>query len=232
MRTRRDWLLFAVAAACGASSRAAALSSEARDLRGFDAIEWDGVGELFIEQGAREGLVLEAETAVLAKLEASVQQRRLSLRLAPGRIVTQQPIRWRVSLQRLSLLESRGSGMVRAGALSTEALVVRSSGGDDIRLAALRARSLDARLDGSGNLSIDGGRVERQRVIIGGAGNYSAPSLASREAEVAIDGGGEMRLAVSDRLVARIAGAGDVMYLGDPRVEQSVTGAGEVRRLR
>ena len=49
---------------------------------------------------------------------------------------------------------------------------------------------------------------------------------------MAIDGSGELRLAVSERLGATIAGSGDVLYVGRPRVTQTVTGAGDVRRLQ
>jgi hypothetical protein len=54
--------------------------------------------------------------------------------------------------------------------------------------------------------------------------------MTSREADVAIDGSGELRLAVAQRLRASIAGSGAVLYRGRPQVSQAVSGAGSVSR--
>jgi hypothetical protein len=114
--------------------------------------------------------------------------------------------------------------------LATPALALTLGGSHELQLQSLQARRLDARLDGAGSLHIGGGQVERQRVVIGGACLYDAPGLQSEHAELAIDGGGDMRVAVARRLVARIGGSGRVFYRGQPQVERSITGAGEVRR--
>ena len=234
--SRRSWLADAMAALAGlvASSRgfAAQTTLESRAVSGFHSVLWDAAGELAIEQTNREHLSIEAEPAVLAKIVTEVRQGRLSISFAPGRIETRQPIRFRLEVKTLAALESRGSGTLRIGPLSTASLSLRLGGSDELRLARLLAQSLDARLDGSGDVTIEGGQVDRQRVVIAGAANYNATRLASRLADVAIEGSGELRLAVSERLGATIAGSGDVLYVGRPRVTQTVTGAGDVRRLR
>jgi hypothetical protein len=233
--TRRAWLADTVAAlaavgACG-TGFGAKTALERRAVSGFQSVRWDAVGEFVIEQTNHELLTIEAEPAVLARIVTQVRQGQLAIGFVPGRIETREPIRFRLEVKALSALELHGSGSVHIGPLTTAALLLRSTGSDELRLTRLTAQSLDARLEGSGDMAIEGGQVHDQRVVLSGAANYAASRLASREADVAIDGSGDVRLAVTERLGARITGSGDVLYLGHPRVSLTVTGAGEVRRL-
>jgi hypothetical protein len=208
--------------------RAAALAREERTLAAFDSVLWEAAGELIVTQGDREHLTLEAEPAVLAKIVAEVKGRSLYLGYT-GSVQTRQPVRFRLELKTLTALTTRGSGTLRIGALVTPALSLRLGGSEELRLASLQARTLDVNIDGSGDLTIAGGAVDRQQVMLAGSGRYNALALASRQADVAIDGSGELRVAVSELLGARIAGSGEVLYRGKPRVMRSVTGSGEIR---
>jgi hypothetical protein len=229
------WLLTCAAlfAGCvarhGASAQASAPARATRDVSGFDMVSWEASGELFISQGAHEGLAIEAEQSVIDRVVAQVANRRLRIGFR-GSVQSQQPIRFWLDVRGLVELASRSSGVVNVGPLDTSALVVRSAGSELIEFARLQARTLDVRLDGAGEVRVQAGAVERQKVVIAGAATYRASALDSRQADVAIDGSGEIRLAVADRLAARIAGSGDVVYRGDPQVSRSVTGAGDVRR--
>ncbi len=234
MISRRELLmgtaLATLAAAPWSRAVAAATATESRAVSGFDEVSWEAAGELLIEQTRREHLSIEAEPAVLSKVVAEVRQRRLHIGFAPGRIETQQPIRFRLEVKSLVVLETRGAGEIRIGPLTASGLSLLLAGSENLHLARLNARTLVVRLDGSGQIVIGGGEVQSQRVVLAGSGNYSALPLASRQADVAIDGSGNIQVAVSERLAARIAGAGNVDYRGDAQVSTSVTGAGSVRR--
>lgn len=217
-------------AAFGIGAARPALVVQTRPVAGFDALRWEGGGDLAIEQTGREHLSIEAEPAVQALLVAEVRQGRLHIGFAPGRrVVSEQPVRIRLEVKALNTIEVGGAGNLRAGTLTTPSLALVLGGSNELRLQALRARRLDARLDGAGLLEIGGGQVDLQRVVIGGACNYHAAALQSREAELVIDGGGEMQVAVAERLAVRIGGSGVVRYRGRPQVVQTITGAGEVR---
>jgi putative autotransporter adhesin-like protein len=230
---RRRWMAWSIASAIGLAAGglafAAPMATDIRELGAFDEVVWDAAGELLVEQSHRERLSIEAEPAVLAKIVAEVQQRRLRIGFMPGSIQTQRPIRFRLETRQLLALETRGSGSVRIAPLSTPKLSLVLDGSVEIQLAQLSARSLEVRLAGAGNVAIGGGQVDTQRVAIDGSGNYVALRLASRHAEVSIGGSGEVRLAVSERLKARIAGSGELLYRGHPQIAQSITGAGSVR---
>lgn len=202
-------LLAALALAAGGLALAAPTATEVRELRAFDEVVWDAVGELLIEQSQRERLTIEAEPAVLAKIVAEVRERRLRIGFAPGSIQTRHPIRFRLETRQLLALEQRGSGSVRIAALSTPQLLLALSGSGDIQLVELSARSLEVRLAGAGNVAIDGGQV--------------------RDAQVSIGGSGQVRVPASERLTAGITGSGVVLYRGHPQIVRSITGAGSIR---
>jgi hypothetical protein len=230
--SRRAWLAAAITVFAGLWTLrpSAGTAVEQREVSGFDTVVWQAGGELAIEQTGRERLSIEADPAVLAKIVTEVRRGRLVIGFKPGRVVSRETVRFRLEVKSLAALESTGSGTVRIGALSGGDLSLQLAGSDTVQLARLSARTLDVRLAGAGEVVVGGGRVERQRVVITGAANYQAARLDCRDAEVSIDGSGNIEVTARERLVARIAGSGDVVYHGHPRVAETVSGAGTVRQ--
>lgn len=221
-------LVAALAAAPVGPARAA---TETRNVAGFDEVVFAVAGDVTVEQGPSESLVVEAEPAVLRKITTEVQGRRLLIAVAPGRVETQEPIRFRLTVKALRAFDLRTAATVRIGALRSEALALLLAGSGSIHLDRLDdARSLDVRITGAGQVDIGGGKVAAQRLAIGGAGTYAAPALASERAEVAIEGHGQARLAASQALAVRIAGVGQVRYHGNPAVTRSIAGIGSVEK--
>lgn len=227
----RHTLVLAAAALAGPRAFAAAVRSEERSVAAFDAVDWDAVGELVIEQRGTQRLRVSAEPEILAKILTEVRQGCLFIRLAPGRLQTQQPIRIELDLSSLRRLRTAGSGTVRVGALKGDALELDLTASGDVAVAALAARRLALRMAGSGDVTIAGGSVETQQVAIPGSGQYLAARLASRRASVAIEGSGSAEIAVSGELDAAIGGSGEIGYRGSPVLKQRITGAGQVMRL-
>lgn len=226
-RSLRAWALAAVLAATLAQPTRAA--TEMRSVAAFDEVVLVVAGDLSIEQGPRETLVLEAEPAVLRKITTEIHGRRLLIGLAPGRIETQQPIRMKLAVRTLRAFESRATGAISIGPLSSDSLALALAGAGSIRLDRLdNALSLDVRISGAGEVGIGGGKVIAQKIAITGIGTYSAPKLGSERADVAIDGNGEVQLAANNTLAVRIGGVGHVRYHGNPAVTRSIQGIGSV----
>ncbi|AMO22647.1 hypothetical protein GCM10027034_30880 [Ramlibacter solisilvae] len=233
-RTRRAIALTAVAAALMASplSQAALMATETRSVADFDTVVFAVPGEVRIEQGARETLTLECESAVLRKLTSEVRGRQLIIGVAaPGRIETQQPIRIKLGVRTLRGLESRAPSAIRTGPLRTDSLALVLAGGGSIRVEHLEnASSLDVKITGAGDVAVGGGRVKDQQLAIRGIGSYAASRLASESADVAIDGNADVQLAASSTLAVRIGGIGHVRYHGNPVVARSIRGIGSIEK--
>src|SRR5262245_29326508 len=225
------FLLLAAAAATLASSlgaHGAGTISERREVSGFDRVVLRAVGELQIEQGDREGLVVEAEPRVLPKIETVVKSGTLYIDVT-GSFSTQEPLRYRLSVKRLHGIASEASGRIAIGRLQTDELDAAMAGSGTLRIARVEARTIRVRVSGAANVSA-AGTVNDQSIVIEGAGEYEAERLTSERARALVSDSGSARLSASEELVADVSGSGAVAYVGNPRVTQKITGAGSVRR--
>lgn len=184
--------------------------SEARDVSGFNEVELKGVGNLSLEQTGSESLTVEAEEDVLPKIRTEVENKRLII--SPERntsINTNKPINYKLTVKDLNTLEVSGSGNVEAKDINTDELAVTIGGAGDVEIR---------------------GSADSQEVEISGSGEYKAGDLESKEATIDVRGSGLATVNVSDELEAEVSGSGSVEYIGDPMVQQEVSGAGEVRK--
>ena len=186
------------------------VTSEARDVSGFNEVELKGVGNLSLEQTGSESLTVEAEEDVLPKIRTEVENKRLII--SPERntsINTTKPINYKLTVKDLNTLEVSGSGDVEAEDINTDELAVTIGGAGDVEIR---------------------GSADSQEVEISGSGEYRAGKLESKEATIDVRGSGLATVNVSDELEAKVSGSGSVEYIGDPMVQQEVSGAGEVRK--
>jgi hypothetical protein len=216
-----------VAMHCSASDK---LARESRAVSGFNQVVLHGVGELIIEQTGMESLVVEAERKVLPFLSSEVKGSVLYLDVRGPQMSTQYPVRYRLSVKTLTRIRAEGSGNVAAGKLAGETLDIMLASASDLDIASFNGKSLTVKMDGAGSATIGGGSVSTQTIVMDGSGDYDASKLASKQTTVSIRGSGDAAVAAKDVLTARISGAGDIRYWGNPKVRADVTGAGSVER--
>jgi Putative auto-transporter adhesin, head GIN domain len=184
------------------------VTSESRNVSGFDGVELNGVGNLSIQQTGSEALTVEAEEDVLPKIRTEVENNRLIIGPEPNSSInTTKPINYKLTVKDLKALKVSGSGDVEAEDISTDELAVTISGTGDVEIS---------------------GRADSQKIDISGSGDYQAEDLESKEAKIDAGGSGSALVNVSDELEAEVSGSGSVEYVGDPTVDQDVSGAGRV----
>ena len=186
------------------------VASEPRDVSGFDEVELSGIGSLSIRQTGTESLTVKAEEEILPKIGTEVVDGRLLIGPEPNTsIETTEPIDYELTVDNLRALELSGSGDIRAEGIDTDVLAATVGGSGDVRIS---------------------GRTESQRVNVSGSGSYEAEGFESTEATVDVEGAGSAIVNARNALDATVGGAGSVEYVGDPTVEQDVSGAGRVRK--
>lgn len=184
------------------------VTKESRNVSGFDGVELRGVGNLFIEQTGRESLTVEAEKAVVPKLTTRVVDGRLIIGPESNSAVhTTGPINYHLTVKDLNSLEVLGTANAEASDIETESLMVTISGAGNVRME---------------------GQADEQTVEISGTGTYLAENLQSREVVIVVAGAGSAVVNAREKLDAEISGVGSVEYVGDPRIQQTVSGAGHV----
>lgn len=112
------------------------------------------------------------------------------------------------SVQKLEGVTADGSGDIDATGIDAGDFDLRSSGSADIALAG-RAAKLTLDLDGSGDADTSG--------------------LKARDAHVSSGGSGDIDVR-ADRLDVTLDGSGDIRYYGNPALNRTVDGSGDLTR--
>ena len=209
------------------------LAQENRGVVGITGVVLAGEGNLYIEQGATDELIVAAEDNLLPHILTDVQDGILEIRTRSN--INLDPtlqIEYRLTVVSLESVLLSGVGDITVSDLSATRLSLRLSGVGKVEASNLDADELDVVLFGVGDFHITG-TVNLQRVEVTGLGDYDARDLASLDAVISILGN-ENRAAIvraSDMLTVRILGNGSVFYIGDPFVDSDIIGNGSVEQI-
>ncbi len=208
--------------------------SETRDVKGFDEIALQGHGDLVLEQGDTESVVIEADESILPLVKADLEGHRLVLgyrRWWDHLLHPLTTLHFRVSAKAVRGISISGSGNVKAAAIKTDDLRLDVSGSGDMTVEQLAARSVAVGISGAGKVIL-AGEAERQSVRISGSGNVQTGKLTSQEVDVHISGSGNVTVNAAAKLDVHISGSGSVRYHGQPQVSQHISGSGSVEAAR
>lgn len=249
-------LFFLPSLACGALTVHAVtgsgeIVSQAIDVSGFDCVTLYGSGNVFIEQGQRDSLSVQADDNIISLLDIRVQGDELILGTKRGfNLNPSAPITYNLTVKDLSSLRLAGSGSFEVGPIESKELSVSLSGSGDIKLERLIAKELTLDLDGSGNIFLNdiqvkiidtslrgsgdielAGITKEEKVSVLGSGNYRAGNLQSKAAKVTVPGSADIIVWVTKELKIRVNGSGDIQYYGDPIVKQGGFGSSHITWL-
>lgn len=202
---------------------------ETRPATGIDEVVLDGVGRVYVRQGGSESLRIRTEQHILPFIRTEMSGGRLVLGFDEGTSYQGQAasIEFHVTVLDLERAELSGVGLISVSSLDADRLALVHTGVGTIEVHGLAATRLDATRSGVGEINVSGA-VQQQSVVLGGVGAYEARNLSSAQAEVTIAAAGSATVRVSDRLDARIDGAGSVYYFGNPVVQRTGHGSGSV----
>lgn len=131
-------------------------------------------------------------------------------------------------------LRVKGSGDLKAVRVIADSIEAVVSGSGDLFIGEIRADEGEFVVTGSGDLQVTKpGFVRDIEVSVVGSGDASLDDVASEVAEANIVGSGTATIGeCANSLEASLLGSGDVRYRGDPEVESTSFGSGEVRRQK
>jgi len=212
-KTRLVLMLWALAivAGCGSGTRGSGtVTSDSRKVSDFTGVELNGSGKLIIEQSDIESLSITSDDNLLPLLTSEVQGS--TLKLGTKDFMSVKPtngITYKLLVKKLNSIGVSGGAEIDAKGLLTDSLSIAVSGAGDIRIT---------------------GETKDLKIAISGAGNFDGEGFKSKDASVSISGVASAKVAVSDLLDVHVSGAGDVEYIGDPKVTQEISGAGSVKK--
>ena len=205
--------------------------TETRELDTFSGIELKSSANIYVTQGDKQEVRIEAEDNLIGKITTVIKNNSLVVD-ADDNIRFTKPVTIYLTVKDLCLVELTGSGnIVTRSQFQCEFMNLKLSGSGDIRVM-VDSKSLKANLSGSGNLDLKGSSSETD-IRISGSGNIDARELNSFRSAVAISGSGTSTVDVKNDLNVTITGSGNVYYVEEPgKISSKIIGSGEISKLR
>jgi hypothetical protein len=187
-------------------------ASQARTVEAFTRIHAEGASVIDVE--VREGLAHSVEVRTDDNLLGSIRTDVVGgvLEIAPeGTFVSTQDLHVKVTAPRLAGIHLEGA--------------------NTLTLAIDGQSPLDIRTEGAGRVKATG-RLDALTMRSEGAGSIDAASLVARSVDVRLEGAGRASVHATEKLKARIEGAGIVRYAGNPAtVDKDIGGIGHIGRI-
>jgi len=234
----RSFLALAVAATLLSltPAPAQAQTTETYDVSDFSALDIGIRATVSLSQGDTESLSITGPEDVLADIEASVDNGRLTVEYGPRNWIERfftgekDAVDVEVTMSSIeSLSVSGGAEVVGATSIEAAELRVGVGGAGEIELD-ITADRLRSEISGAGEMHLKGS-AESHRIEISGAGTVRAADLETSESSIRVSGAGECEVYATSRLDVTVSGAGTVRYRGEPRISQRVSGAASVKAL-
>ena len=204
--------------------------TETREVSGFHAIEVEYPAQVFVSQGSRESLEIEAEDNLLPNLKTEVRNGRLEIfyRRENGKHVNPtKTVKINIVVKDLDQVDFSSAGELSVEKLKTDNLDVSLSGAGNLHLDDVQLRGLGVSLSGAGSMTASG-TAEDLDVNISGFGDFKGGDLHGQVARVNISGAGSATVWVDEDLMAGISGAGSISYYGAASVSKQISGVGGV----
>jgi hypothetical protein len=218
-----------------------AIKSETRPVRGFDRVSVQYYGDVVLEQGETEGLVIDADEELLSRIKSEVRDGTLTLgfdvqwwewltewiKLSS---LNDKKIRYKINMRQISGISLSGSVDLQAAQIKTEECAISISGSAKVQIGQFEGVKLANTISGSGTIEL-AGSAQRHTLHVSGSGTIKAADFVTQEADIHISGSAKAFVKVAQILNVHISGAGDVQYSGQPQVRQHISGVGRVRQV-
>jgi hypothetical protein len=182
-------------------------ATSTRALANFSGIDLAGSNNVTVVAGARQSVVVHADTNLLSRVTTQVKAGKLIIGDV-GSFAVKSRMYVEVSVPSLAALDLPGSGTITVSGISASRLAVA--------------------LSGRGNISASGS-VTRLSVSIDGDGTAQFSGLTARNVDAAVGGSGTIFVTATQSLDAKVPGSGTILYSGNPpQVTTSITGSGAV----
>jgi len=212
-----------------------AQTSQNRSVSAFTEISLKIDANVHLKQGNTQSVEAKGNSETLNRLITEVNDRKLVIKYPsdtwfkkwnPGRVDIY------VTIPQIDALTISGSGSIDSKEkINSRILSLTLSGSGDIDLPDLIAEKVSVILSGSGNVKLSGDVTAAElKVAISGSGNVKATGFPANDVSVKIGGSGNSWVNSVKNLVVKLAGSGNVVYKGNPLVDSTILGSGNVRK--
>ncbi len=210
-------------------------NEERREVSGFTALVFKGMGRVDLVQGDHEELVIEALPEIRSRIQTTAADNTLVIDYAEDwkdwsgiRTLSGDKIRFRLMMREISALSISGVCSLDCPRLDAPNLTLAITGPGLLTLGTLKTGKLDVALSGVGSVDV-AGMADELNLTLSGAGAFRAARLETTRTDVRLSGVGTATVWAKETLNASISGAGMIEYYGSPQISQSNTGLGVLK---
>lgn len=200
---------------------------ETLDIDKFEAFHLTFSGNVYVKQGNRQEVVVEAQKNIIDLIKTEVKGGTWKIGFEKN-VKKCKEVKVYITVPHLEGIHLSGSGDIQTegtfGGLDDLAISVSGSG--DIE-ADIEAQSITAKVSGSGDISLEG-QTNQLSLQVSGSGDIECMDLAAQNCNVRVSGSGDCSVNAKESLEVRISGSGDVVYKGRPNLKSKISGSGDL----
>ena len=206
------------------------IKTETRNVKDFTGVKTATAIDIFLSQGDSFSVEVEADDNIIENIVTEVKDGVLSVYIdginltwASKRIV-------HVTMKEIDYIRASSAGDVLGQTpIKADVLKIRTSSAGDVKLEVF-ANKLDLGTSSSGDITLSG-EADYLEASTSSAGDIKAYELTVKEADISASSAGDVKITVTERLIARASSAGDIYYMGNPeKVDARSSSAGDVVR--
>ncbi len=205
---------------------------EIRELSEFNKIEVKGNFRIKLNQGNQHQLAVSSSSNLSDYIMSEVHQQTLYISVPENMVIKdRQTIDLHIEFKNLENIKTEGNCEIKSkNKINVNNLAIVSAGASDVNLK-IKSTQIDWELPGASSIYLEG---EVQRMVLHSAG---ALKLNSQECSVdtffiEMNGAGNAKVKVENKLKVNINGAGVLYYSGNPdKVISNIGGIGKVKRI-
>jgi len=201
-----------------------------RTVSGFDALEVGGAFEIFLTQGPKESLTIEADSDIIDMIVTEVRGNTLKIYTEKGCCKNVRKMAVYLTMTDVERIDISGAcELENTGSLKLDNLEMEVSGASEMSLK-MDVDKLELNLSGASELFLEGS-CSQLYLDASGASEIEADQFLVGKMTIDASGASDCRVYVTDELVIEASGATTVRYAGNPKVTTSTSGASTVKPI-
>ena len=201
---------------------------EERKVSGFNSLEVGGAFTVYLYQGNKESLTIEADKNLMEFIRTEVKGDRLEIYTENKSINKFTKMNIYLTFVDLEMIDVSGAAdILGEGKMQFKDLTLEASGASEVELE-LEVSMLRADFSGASEVEL-AGKAASVKCECSGASEIDAYDLMIKHGEFDVSGASDAKVNVSDMLEVDVSGAASLKYKGDPKLSSDVSGAGSLR---
>ncbi|MCR9153996.1 MAG: DUF2807 domain-containing protein [Bacteroidetes bacterium] len=199
-----------------------------REVESFNSIHASGMFEIHIQQGESARIKLVADENLHELITTEVRNGTLMISSSEN-ISKAKELDLYITIPELNELDLSGAVSVDTkGELWSENIDISSSGAAEINMN-ISASKIRLSLSGASEVDLKG-QCDDVSVDASGASEINMYDLECRRMRLDLSGASEVSAFVSEELKISASGASDIRYRGNPKIQQSLSGAASLKK--